>query len=321
MAFSTWPCRIHYHQVALETRHTWEAGGEDGSGTGQASQVCRMSIRKTRTQSQIRVSQTKNKSVEGALKRNKLEPGELVFTDQYESRLPGGLFGNRGSRVTSQKYKGGTLFCDTAFGRVIIHSHVSITAEEKITSKLKFECKAMGAGVQVKDYNSVNGVYTSKAFIKELHTKGQGIKQGGVRGHHHHGFAKNYIKNVVRLAPTIMIHAALRWPEVSEKELWPMQCNMMFTYTIKLPRFPVAYVQKKYGPDPSQPTVLCRMLTLGDVLCTCWIPNQDGNKLPNWAPRSRRAQSLGASPIHASTAWLVRNPSDRQHESSVPLGV
>ena len=34
---------------------------------------------------------------------------------------------------------------------------------------------------------------------------------------------------------------------------------------------------------------------------------QDGKKLPNWMPRSRRAQYVGALPIHASTVILVRN--------------
>ena len=34
---------------------------------------------------------------------------------------------------------------------------------------------------------------------------------------------------------------------------------------------------------------------------------QDGHKLPKWQPRSRHAQYLGNSPLHASTVGLVRN--------------
>ena len=34
---------------------------------------------------------------------------------------------------------------------------------------------------------------------------------------------------------------------------------------------------------------------------------QDGGKLPKWVPRSRRAQYLVSTPLHASTVVLVRN--------------
>jgi hypothetical protein len=83
-------------------------------------------------------TQTKNKRVEGAFKCNKLEPGELFFTDQYKSRLPGRVFGSPGSKVTTHKYKGGTLFCDAASGQVSIHNQVSFPAEETSTQGLLF---------------------------------------------------------------------------------------------------------------------------------------------------------------------------------------
>ena len=49
---------------------------------------------------------------QGVLKADKLQPGELVFSDQYESRLPGLVFGRRGASISAHKYCGGTLFCD-----------------------------------------------------------------------------------------------------------------------------------------------------------------------------------------------------------------
>jgi hypothetical protein len=41
---------------------------------------------------------------DGILKQNKLEPGDLqlVFTDQYESSLPGRVFGRRGAAIHSK---------------------------------------------------------------------------------------------------------------------------------------------------------------------------------------------------------------------------
>jgi hypothetical protein len=107
-------------------------------------------------------TQTKDKAVEGALKRNNLEPRKLVLLDQYESQPPGGVFGNSGSKITSQKYKGGTLFCDAASSLVSIYNQISFTAEETITSQLRYEREAMITGVHLQSYSSDNGVYTSK---------------------------------------------------------------------------------------------------------------------------------------------------------------
>ena len=84
----------------------------------------------------------KDKGREGILTKDKLDPGSLVFTDQFESRLPGRVFTSKGSQVSSQKYKGGTLFCDTASSKISIYMQSSFTVEERIQSKLKYEKNA-----------------------------------------------------------------------------------------------------------------------------------------------------------------------------------
>ena len=78
-----------------------------------------------------------------------MEPGKFVFYYQYESRIPGRVFGSRGYKITSQIYKGDTIFCDAAFIKIIVHSQVPFTAEHTIISKLEFEREAMCAGVSV----------------------------------------------------------------------------------------------------------------------------------------------------------------------------
>ena len=45
------------------------------------------------------------------------------------------------------------------------------------------------------------------------------------RNHHHHGVAENAIKIVVYKERTMMIHAAIRWSCVSEKDLCPMSLD------------------------------------------------------------------------------------------------
>ena len=147
---------------------------------------------------------------EGILKADKLEPGDLVFSDQFVSSLPGKVFGKRGASISSNSYSGGTLFCDAASKKIFVNCQVSLGAYETIESKLMFERDAQTSGVTVKAYcTDNNGVYTSKEFMKELDASGKGIKHSGVGGHHHNGVAENGIKNVVRIARTLMIHAAL----------------------------------------------------------------------------------------------------------------
>jgi hypothetical protein len=147
---------------------------------------------------------------DGFLKMDKLEPGDLVFSDQYESRLEGRQFTSRGHSLSSQKFRGGTLFCDAASGKISVIHQVGLTGTETVQAKLQFEKEAASVGVGVRDYCTDNGVYTSKEFnAAELSAKGQGIKHSGVGGHHHNAVAENSIKTTVRTARTMMIHSAL----------------------------------------------------------------------------------------------------------------
>ena len=121
------------------------------------------------------------------MNRNQLEPGKLIFSDQYGSRLPGRVFCNRGSKITSQYYKGVTIFCDSASRKISVHHQVSFTAEYTIMSKLNFKRDSMREIVPVESYSTDNGIYTSKGFTKEFHGKFQGISNSVLGGHHHNG--------------------------------------------------------------------------------------------------------------------------------------
>ncbi|MEM7253186.1 MAG: hypothetical protein AAF493_17350, partial [Pseudomonadota bacterium] len=76
-----------------------------------------------------------------------------------------------------------------------------------------FECEAQDVGITIKQYCTDNGVYTAKQFGQSLLEKGQTI----VGDHHHNGPAENAIKNVTRQARIMMFHAALCWPDVSDR--------------------------------------------------------------------------------------------------------
>ena len=102
---------------------------------------------------------------EGVLSKGKLELGDLVFSDQYESSLPGRYYNNRGSMSTHHTYGGGTIFYDAASRYISIHNQVGFTAEETIESKLAFEKDGYSVGIKIKKYCTDNRVYVSKAIL------------------------------------------------------------------------------------------------------------------------------------------------------------
>ena len=245
---------------------------------------------------------------EGILKADKLEPGDLVFSDQFVSSLPGKVFGKRGASISSNSYSGGTLFCDAASKKIFVNCQVSLGAYETIESKLMFERDAQTIGVTVKAYCTDNGVYTSKEFMKELDASGQGIKHSGVGGHHHNGVAENGIKNVVRIARTLMIHAALRWPSMSDCALWPLAlAHAVYLHNHTPDSDTKLSPEEIWCKTKSPHTDLARMHVWG---CPAYVldpRSQDGKKIPKWEPRSRRGQFVGVSPLHSSHVGLIKH--------------
>ena len=77
-------------------------------------------------------------------------------------------------------------------------------------------------GVQICDYYTNNGIYTSKGFATEFVSKFQGIKHSGVGGHPHSVVADIAIKLNVCTAHTMMIYAVLHWPDHNHQDIWPL---------------------------------------------------------------------------------------------------
>ena len=105
-----------------------------------------------------------------------------------------------------------------------------------------------------------------------------------------------------------MIHCALRWPECSEKELWPLAIDYGVYLYNHMP-------SKESGKSPveiwsgskSSYSSLTNSHPWG---CPVYILDpklQDGQKIPKWRPISRLGQFMGVSKHHASTVGLVRN--------------
>ena len=185
---------------------------------------------------------------------------------------------------------------------------VGLTGVETVQAKLRFEREAASVGVGVRWYCTDNGVYTSKEFATELVSKGQGIRHSGVGGHHHNGVAENAIKHTVRTARTMMIYAVLRWPEHNNRDLWPLALSHAVHLHNETPNLNARLAPHEvWSRSKSSFSSLINSHPWGCPVYVLQPRLQDGGKIPKWDPRSRQAQYMGASPLHASTVGLVRN--------------
>ena len=165
-------------------------------------------------------------SNEGALKRGDLLPGQRVSTDHFICHTKGRLYESKCKTKPSSMYSGGCIFVDHASGFVDVEHQVAMTSHETLQSKHKFEKVARDCGVIIQDYLSDNGsAYSAAEFAAELTTFKQTTKFAGVSAHHHNGVAERSIQTIMSMARTMMIHAAIRWPETADTSLWPMAVN------------------------------------------------------------------------------------------------
>lgn len=214
-----------------------------------------------------------------------LEPGELVFSYQYESLLPGKVFTYKGDTLRSETYKGGTIFCDCASGFIILYNQVSFTEDETVISKVKFEKESLGRGIIIQNYRTDNGVYTSREFLEYLFNSGKTITHSGVGGHHQNGVAENAIKNMVRLSRAMMIYNYLRWPKFVDKSLWPLELQHAVYLHNNTPRMDTTLspnevctrTKSRYSYIRNSHPWGCPIYVLDPRL-------QDGQKFPKWNP-------------------------------------
>ena len=103
-----------------------------------------------------------------------------------------------------------------------LHPQISFTTSKTAQSMLSFDQEAATVDVEIKGYNTDNGVYTAKEILAKLEQDSQILRLSGVGAHHQNGPTENAIKNVPRI---FMFHAALGWPSKFDKSLWPLAMN------------------------------------------------------------------------------------------------
>ena len=248
------------------------------------------------------------KDTVGALKCDQTVPGMRIFSDQAYSAVPGRRFHTAGREAPHDKFCGTTLFVDAASNYIHAVHQVTFNASDTINAKVEFERHCADLGVQVDSYHTDNGVYKSQAFTEELARNSQSIRFSGVGAHFQNGVAEGAIRIVVTKARTMILHAEIMWPEVKDPSLWPMaltHATHMYNHTPNTVGLAPVEVFSRTVSDHQALRLAhtwgCPTYVLEPRLTTA------GGKIPKWQPRSRRAQYMGTSPVHAESVALVRN--------------
>lgn len=245
----------------------------------------------------------------GNLTKGDLFPGERVSVDHFISGAEGRLYESKGRTDKEKMYHGGCIFVDHATGFVHVEHQVKLTTHETLLSKHKFEEVARDAGVIIQKYQTDNGSqFTSGQYTTELSQFKQISRFAGVGAHHQNGIAERNIQTIMSMARTMMLHAAIHWPEATDTCLWPMAVDYAVFIHNHLPNRQTGLSPVDLFTRTRWPTHKCHDLQVWGCPTYVLDPRvHEGKKLPKWTPRSRRGQFMGLSKHHASTAPLVLN--------------
>ena len=247
-----------------------------------------------------------NDERDGSLKAEHLGPGVRVSVDHFESRLLGRTRDSYG-KPSSAKYKGGCIFVDHGTGYLHVEHQLGFSAVETIRAKQSFESMAFEHGVVVQSYLTDSGAFKANAFVQQIRDHGQQIRYCGTNAHHQNGVAERSIRTVSNMARAMLLHSAAHWKAGVDSSLWPMA---------------VTYAVYIYNNTPNAQNLCPADLFTGSTVprhrlrdlhtwgCPVYILDpslQAGQKLPRWAPRSRRGVFVGLSTIHSSEVPLVLN--------------
>ena len=245
----------------------------------------------------------------GVLKEGNILPGAEVSVDHFVSSLKGRLFSGYDKGSDDSRYVGGCIFVDHSSSYIHIEFQSSLSSHDTLRAKAAYEAVCRDYGVVPKTYTSDNGkAFTSKDYTEHLSRFHQITKFAGVGAHHQNAIAERSIRTIMSIARTMMMHAAIHWPDMAQANLWPMAVSH-------------ACFLWNHVPDPSTG------LSAHDLFsrirwphrkfhdlhvwgCPTYVLNktiQDGNKIPRWQPRSDRHMYIGTSRYHASTVPLILN--------------
>ena len=115
------------------------------------------------------------------------------------------------------------MFVDHATGHLHVEFQTHLNSHKTLKAKRKYELLCREQGVIPQAYQSDNGsAFASRDFTEHLTTFQQVIRFAGVGAHHTQGTAERSIQTIMCIVRTMMLHAAIQWPDSADPSLWPM---------------------------------------------------------------------------------------------------
>ena len=131
--------------------------------------------------------------------------------DQFVVKTPGRQLDGYGREGEDNRYHGGTIFNDAASGVIWVENQIGLGAGETIMAKEVFEeWLKEKAWVEIKHYNSDNGVFTEEEFREDCKEKNQKQSFSGVGDQHQNSKAERSIQTIVWMARTFMLHVSIQ---------------------------------------------------------------------------------------------------------------
>ena len=270
-------------------------------------QACRISKAKRRSLGTKKTQDVPERK--HVLSTGDLQPGDRCSVDQYESSVQGRLSSSAGKESSKSQYCGGTLFVDHASSKIFTYHQRSLAASDTIIAKRHMEQDALSCGVTIKNFQTDNGVFKSKAFEFALQNGLQTIKFSGVGAHHQNGRAERAIQTVQNMTRSMLLHAALNWKDMYNSNLWPFALTHATHIYNNTPQLDLNWrsPMEIFCGTIINCTYLRRLRVWGCPVFVLEPRLQDGRKIPKWEPKARMGQNLGYSEAHSSSINLIRN--------------
>ena len=169
-------------------------------------------------------------------KKDKIFPGQQISVDHFVSSTKGVTHSYHGGSDHSKLYSGGCIFVDAATGLVHVEFQTHLNTHETLEAKDAFERWSRDQGVILSEFISDSGsAFTSKEFSAHLSDYRQIIHFAGTSAHHSNGIAERAIRTIMSIARTMMLHAAIHWPDMADASLWPLAVEYaVYLYNLSL---------------------------------------------------------------------------------------
>ena len=249
----------------------------------------------------------------GILKQDKLFPGQCVSVDHFVCSTTGVSIEGRTINSNTPGYVGGCIMVDNASGLIAVEFQRHLTTHETLAAIQNFERFCLDHGVVPMEFISDSGsAFTSKAFKEHLAECRQIIHFAGTGAHHHNAVAERAIRTVMSVARTMMLHAAIHWPDMADATLWPLAVNYAVHIINRVPNPETGLAPLDVFANQRSP--LRRLHDLHVWGCPAYLLDKriaDGKKLPRWESKSQRVEFVGIAPTHMAATPIVLNPRTR----------